>query len=193
MKNFLSLDSPLSQNINLIYKLLILNIIWIIFSLPVITIGASTTALFYVIDRIIKDKDYKLFKEFWYSFKLNFKIATLVWIIIAVLITSITTNLNNLILFGLLSDLVLIFQYFSLVELIIVSIYIFPIIAKYDIDFFSSFKISFLMGNKYFGKTFLSLLAGWIIYILLSWSSGFILISFSLYILFISYLIKDII
>ena len=51
-----------------------LNFLWVIFSLPFFTIGASTTALFYVTGKIIRDENYKsLTGAFWHSFKNNFK------------------------------------------------------------------------------------------------------------------------
>ena len=62
-------------------QLVALNLLWIICSIPVITAGASTTALFYCTLKIHKDGDCRAFKDFFKSFKQNFKQSTLVWLL----------------------------------------------------------------------------------------------------------------
>lgn len=49
MGRFFDLDSPLMSALNKLADLIILNILVIICSLPVFTIGASMTALHYVV------------------------------------------------------------------------------------------------------------------------------------------------
>ena len=48
MKGLLDIDGPVMQYITKIVYSVWLNILWIIFCLPIFTVGASTTALFYV-------------------------------------------------------------------------------------------------------------------------------------------------
>lgn len=57
-----------------------LNILWLICSLPIITIGASTTALIYSCMKLHKEEGYAT-KNFFYSFKENFKQSTVIWLI----------------------------------------------------------------------------------------------------------------
>ena len=45
--NLFSYDSPLSRFLYFIADIVTLHILWVIHSLPVITVGASTTALYY--------------------------------------------------------------------------------------------------------------------------------------------------
>ena len=60
-----------------IFDIMALGFLWILCSLPVITIGASTTALYYAMVKSVKNNDGYVTKEFFRSFKLNVIPATL--------------------------------------------------------------------------------------------------------------------
>lgn len=57
-----------------------LNLLWIITSIPLITVGASTTALYYCTLKLHKDKDISIWKCYWKSFRGNFFQSTVVWL-----------------------------------------------------------------------------------------------------------------
>ncbi|MCR5214154.1 MAG: DUF624 domain-containing protein [Eubacterium sp.] len=61
--------------------LFFLNIYFTFTSLPIVTIGASFTALYSVTNKMVKDKEGPTRVEYFKAFKANFKPATLVWII----------------------------------------------------------------------------------------------------------------
>ena len=63
-----------------------LNIIFVICCLPIITIGASVTALFSVTLKMARKEDGIASKDFFHAFKSNFKQATLAWILILLVI-----------------------------------------------------------------------------------------------------------
>src|SRR5690554_6535548 len=92
MLNLFSMDGLIYKVSIVIYNLLVLNFLWLIFSIPIITIGGSTTALFYVVGKIIRGENYKLLSDFWKSFKLNIRQATVIWVILFLGIYIIITN-----------------------------------------------------------------------------------------------------
>ena len=59
-----------------------LNILWFFCCLPVVTAGASTTALFYVTLKMAKDEEGNVTKSFFQAFRQNFKKATVIWLIL---------------------------------------------------------------------------------------------------------------
>ena len=63
--NFFNEDNFLNQFFLFLGKLIALNLLWVISCIPVITIGASTTALFYCTLKLHKDKDISAWKFFW--------------------------------------------------------------------------------------------------------------------------------
>ena len=62
---------------------MILNILFVISSIPVITIGAATTALYSVTGRINRDEGH-VWKDYWGAFRSNFKQATAIWAVLLV-------------------------------------------------------------------------------------------------------------
>ena len=75
-------ENPVWQFMGRIADLMILNAMALIFSVPIITIGASWTALYYCTVKIVRKEDTYVWKEFWNSFKSNFKQATIIWLIL---------------------------------------------------------------------------------------------------------------
>lgn len=81
LQGFFNYDNPVWRFIGRLADIMILNVLWVACSLPVFTIGASTTALYYCTLKIVRDEDYGDFKMFFKSFKLNFRQATIIWLI----------------------------------------------------------------------------------------------------------------
>ncbi len=73
-------DSPVIAFLNKMTDLILLNLLWIICCLPIITIGAATTALYYVSIISIRQGDGYVIRRFFTSFVQNFKQATLLWL-----------------------------------------------------------------------------------------------------------------
>lgn len=71
---------------------MILSILWFVFSLPVITFGASTSALYYSVVKVVRKDEGSALKDFWHSFKSNFKqsiFVSLLTLAISILIIAI--------------------------------------------------------------------------------------------------------
>ena len=60
----------------------IMGILWAIVSIPIITMGAATTAFYEFTLHQVRDTEGGVWKSFWTSFKCHFKKATLLWLII---------------------------------------------------------------------------------------------------------------
>jgi len=80
MRNIFSPDSFLIKTLTLFFDLMYLNFMFLICSLPIFTIGASTTALYAVLFKRMRGKDIKIGKTYFAEFKANFKQATLFWV-----------------------------------------------------------------------------------------------------------------
>lgn len=73
MNNLFRLDSPLIVLLNKVADLLLLNLLWIAGCIPVITAGASTVALYRCIHLLQTGTGGPIFKEFWFTFRREFK------------------------------------------------------------------------------------------------------------------------
>lgn len=79
-----SLDNVVWQAIDTIGKIFLLNILWVICSLPIFTMGASTTALIYACMKLHHKEGY-VTANFFKSFKENFKQSTIIFLIFLVI------------------------------------------------------------------------------------------------------------
>ena len=81
MKSIFSIDNPVFKTISRIGDMFILSFLWLLTSIPIFTIGASTTALYDACIKIIRARDTNVAKDFFRSFKSNFKQSTLIFLI----------------------------------------------------------------------------------------------------------------
>jgi uncharacterized membrane protein YesL len=85
--NLFGINSPVIQFLAKVGDLIILNILTLILSLPIVTIGAATTALHYAVDKVFTDEG-TLLKNYFRAFKINFKQSTIYWLLLLVLSAS---------------------------------------------------------------------------------------------------------
>ena len=78
MDKLFDLDSPIMQALTRIANMMILNVLVIVSSLPIITIGAAQTALYYATWKNQNNEGY-IWKDYWFAFRSNFKQATALW------------------------------------------------------------------------------------------------------------------
>jgi uncharacterized membrane protein YesL len=136
-----------------------LNLLWLLCSLPVVTIGASSTAFYYAMVKVIRGERGHLFGEFWRSFKLNFARATLIWVSFAALIFLLLTNRNIAAdTKGYFWLFLLCFYTLILALLLAVLMYVFPVLSRFHMTIPQVIKLSVYMCFRYLHYT-LGLLA----------------------------------
>lgn len=158
MNRFANPDNPIMQWITKITYSAYLNILWLLCCLPVFTVGASTTALFYVTLKMAKDEEGNITKEFFHSFKENFKQATKIWLIL--LAAGIVMAIDGYVFYHMRFDNTIwtigaaIFLV-ALAAYAIVLMYIFPLLARFDNTIAAMFKNSIMIGMRFLFCTFL--------------------------------------
>ena len=85
MRDLFSMDGTLFRFLSKVADMMILNLLFILCCLPVVTIGASATALSYVSLKMKDQEEGYIWKSFFRSFKQNFGQATVIWLIMLVL------------------------------------------------------------------------------------------------------------
>ena len=85
MRDFFSGDNPVMGFLSSIVDLIVLELVWFVFCIPIVTIGASTEAFYYAVNKVIRKKKGQILSEFWHGFKDGFKNATIIWIIVLVI------------------------------------------------------------------------------------------------------------
>jgi len=155
MGDFFNFDGPVFRYGNMLADMVILSFLWIIFSLPVITIGASTTAAYYVATRRISEKEGYLFVDFWKAFKREFLRITVLFAIIGAIAVVLFLNILFLndataeIMPPLLVTIWIPLTFVILIEIALVLIYLFPIAARFDMKRKELLKTAFFMANRH--------------------------------------------
>lgn len=154
--NLFSMDNPVWKYLGRVWDAIWLTMLWIVFSLPIVTIGASTTALFYVAQKIVKDEEGTIIKQFWETFKTNFKQATVIWLILAAAGVVLGVNLwfyyqSDTSFAKMFLIVLIVFTYVYLM----VAHYIFAVLARFDNSVKNLFALAFLLAMKNFGWTLL--------------------------------------
>lgn len=93
LKHFFYMDGKFFVFVNKLTDLIILNILFIITCLPIITIGTSFTALYQTTMRIADNTESYITKNYFIYWKQNLKQGTLLWIPSLVLLTLCILNL----------------------------------------------------------------------------------------------------
>lgn len=159
MGNLLDYDGSVMKFLGRVTDMVILNILFIICCIPVITIGASFTALYSVTLKMAKNEESYIAKSFFKAFKENFKISTVTWLIMAA--AGILLYLDYLLVPGMPDGINSVFQilvYILALFYAIVFLYLFPYIARFENNVKNTFKNAVLIGIASLPYTLLMLL-----------------------------------
>jgi len=155
--NIFSIDSKFSRFVNLVADMILLGLMWMCTSIPIVTLGASTTALYYVMTKRICNKEGYLFKDYFKSFKANFIQSTIIWIMLLLIL--IPFLFDFFWISGDFSLYTLPFKFALLIQLLIITVFIFPIISRFEMPTKQLIKTSFFMANKHLATSILCIAA----------------------------------
>ena len=160
---FFSYESKFSQLLLKLCRACYLNLLWFLCSIPIITIGASTTALYYASLKIVRDEDNHVGAQFFRSFRENFRQATVIWLILLGL--GLFLGADGYIVYhlrqsslgpaGVLWTLVLAVLIAAAVVYVIVLLHVFPLLASVSNTNTAMLKNAFLIGTHYLFATIL--------------------------------------
>lgn len=178
MSRFFNPDNPVMEFIAKIFDLVILNLIFIFSCVPIITIGASASALSYVTLKMVRGEDPYIWRNFWKSFRQNFKQGTLVWIFSILIFIFLgmdfyIINSQNTSLFAVVRILLWIVCAVALS----VFLYVFPVISHFVCTTKQALKNALLMTFGHLPYTLMMLaLAGLLLFLCSSSSKLFAMI-----------------
>ena len=155
MQQLFSMDSKFMKIMGRIGDLILLNFCYIITCIPIITIGAATTALYTVCFRLGTDREEGTIRSYFSAFKDNFKQATLLWLILLLIL--VTAFLNTWLFY--LMPLPMHYAYVVFAILFILAFFIFsyafPLMSQFDNCNKAIFKNALIMGLGYLPRTIL--------------------------------------
>lgn len=156
MGNLFNFDNPFFRTINKLVDVVWLNIIFVVFSLPIFTIGASTTAMLSVTMKMARDKEGYMWQGFWKSFKQNFKQSTIIWLLMLLVAAVLGTDIY---FFASLTE-----SYAKLLKALMMglsivaactAIYLFPLQAQFENTIKQTLKNALFMAIRHLPWTIL--------------------------------------
>ncbi len=143
-----NLDNKFFQALGKLVDCMALSALWLVCSLPIVTFGASTSALYYAIHKSVRGNRGYMTKNFFHAFTKGFKQSTLSWLIL--LVVQIVLGMDAYITFQTLKtgNKMGVFFYFFLIMIvfsIIWACYLFPYAARFEDGVKATMKNALLM------------------------------------------------
>lgn len=147
MNGIFSIDGPVGRFLSRFTDLLTLSVLWIVCSLPLVTLGASTTALYTMTLRIVRNEEGKISDGFFQAFKDNFKNATVIHLILVILI--FLTGFYVMAVGALPEKMQTFFYGASLLFILMLLMeiqFVYPVQARFENTVWNIMKIAWMMA-----------------------------------------------
>lgn len=156
MKSLFSLDSPVMRVMNRVADIMLLNLLWIVFSVPVVTAGAATSAVYHVLFKMKTDEEGSVVKTFWQGFRGNFLPATKVFLILLLPMLLVLAD-GFMLVAGAFGNGVMNNVILALPVLVfsMVWTFVFPLVAKFENRAGDTVKNALLLCLAHLPKTLL--------------------------------------
>ena len=134
------------------FRFLLITLLWFVCSIPVVTLGTATAALYYTAQQIVEENDSRLVRKFFSAFRRNFRQGTIltgIWVSLLGLIYvdfAICFKLPATIISTMLAFMVLI-----TLMVVMVMQYSFALLARYDNTIVQNLKNAFCLSFLKFG------------------------------------------
>ncbi len=145
--DFLKIDSPFMRAMDTLANLMIINVLTVLFCIPVVTAGAGFTAMHYVLLKIVRKEEGYIVKAYFKSFKENFKQATLIWLIMLAVMAFLFFDWRVIRMQGEDFPMVyVVLLYMAIGMVYLIFLYVFPVLSHYTNTIRGTFKSAFTMS-----------------------------------------------
>lgn len=147
-------DGKIMNFLSRLGDMFILNVVYLVSCIPIVTIGAATTALYYNTLKMAENRESYVWRDYWKSFRQNFKQATVIWMILLFFIAVL--GADAVLLGGLGESLRAVVALLIIVLgifLIMAGVYVFPVLARFDNTVKNTFKNAFIMAVRHLPST----------------------------------------
>lgn len=154
MRNFFNIDNPFFRFLSRMADLMILNLLFILCSLPLFTAGASLCALFYVLFKMRENEEGYIARSFFKAFKENFKKGTVIWLIMLLLGLIFRQDLGVLRQkTGILAGVLRVMVYLLVILWWSTLVYVFPLQGRFENTVQNTMRNAFFMAASHLKQT----------------------------------------
>ena len=159
-RNIFGFDGSFTNICDKIFDVMALGFLWILCSIPIVTIGASTSALYYAMVKCVKNGNGYIAREFFHSFRLNLLSGCFIWILVVAATFAMHLNIGILMkeTVGYVGLFFICVYALTSVWILAFACYVFPALARFDMSSGWLIKLAMYMTVRYFGTTLALLL-----------------------------------
>ena len=154
---FFDINNPLMRSMSKVADIIILNFLFMICSIPIITIGPALTALHCVTMKLVRDEEGGVMKDFFQSFRLNFRqalsIHLLLMAVTAILFVDIYFVLYSKNDLGAMAYILFAVAAFLGVVGAMTLLYVYPVLAKFDNPTGRTMVLAFTLAIRHLPTT----------------------------------------
>ncbi|MBQ3373107.1 MAG: YesL family protein [Oscillospiraceae bacterium] len=168
-------ESRIVQVLSALIDLIWAGLLWLFCSLPLITVGASSTALYYAIVKSIRHERGRVSACFFHAFKTNFRQATAIWLLMVLYVLIGVGDGYAFSRMGFAENSPLIV--FSRVILLPVPLlfpWLFPFLSRFQNTVGGTIRYCLFLAVHHFGRTLL-LAAELALFLLICWLIPFLI------------------
>ncbi len=158
MGNLFNMDNPFFTTLSKICDILFLSVVWVLLCIPVITIGPASTAMYYATVKVIRRERGYLFREFFKSFRMNFKRGAIVGVLLTIVYAILYFDINyswqmmaiNHSKGSMFMGIFLALTFLTLC----VTVFVFPILSRFEMTVKQLLKAGIYMAMRHLPFTF---------------------------------------
>ncbi len=138
--------------------LCLLSLAWLLTSLPIITLGVSSTALYYAVTKSVRKDCGHAVREFFSSFRQNFKHGSIITLILLPLMTLVVHSMivNEIEITQTAATTALfLLQCIILILGVFVSVYVFAILSRFSFSVWQCLQTAFTLAARHIFTTVL--------------------------------------
>lgn len=131
--DFLNPESAFMQMLGKLADIIIVNLLFFLCSIPLVTIGAATVAAHKVMQDIVFMTERNIWKRFFHTFKSSFKQATISWAFVLILVFFLVLDFYLVAQYcqGILAMILFLFLGMMSLSVLGAAGFLFPLLARY--------------------------------------------------------------
>lgn len=172
MRNIFDMDNAFFRAMGRLADLMLLNICFIISCIPIFTIGAALTGMYYVTLKMAAHEEGYIFKAYVKSFKENFRQSTIIWLI--ALVAGIVLGTDLVILINSSGSMVKAMFVLILITILcylMILTYVFPLLSRFENTIKATLKNALILSIAQFPRTIVMMLVPVAAVLITLWNS----------------------
>lgn len=158
LEDLFALNGPYARFMSWLWNMLLISVLWLVCCIPVITIGAASTAAYYAMAKVVRHHTGKVASEFFSSFRSNFAQGTILTILVGLVFGVLIMECIYLYSDARIPLGVLYLFYFLTAAVAAFGMYLWPCLSRFARGSLALVRMSAILVFRHFLTTVLLLL-----------------------------------